>query len=94
MCLDCSDFCLCVLRKQIDDVRRERAALKEWTRSLEQSGDQDTVKKMEAEIVDLQHQVKKATEALLKSEKIKSDLEGEVRALEDEERELEAEEAQ
>lgn len=98
MCVDCSDFCLSVLRNQIDDVRRERAALKEWSRQLEGTANDDeaadTMAKMEAEIVDLQDQVRKLTDAVYQSEKTRTGLEEELRLLEVEERELEGEEAE
>lgn len=37
LCLDCSDYCLEVIRRQVEEVRKERDALSEFNRELERS---------------------------------------------------------
>lgn len=98
LCLKCSDYCLEVVRKQIEEVRRERDALKEFNHELERGRtsdrEEEEVKRMEAEMEDLQTVMRNAVASLRESEKVRTGLEAEMRQLEMEEQHLESEEAE
>lgn len=100
LCLDCSDYCLEVIQKQLDEVRREREAYKQWNKEIEKQQktsreeEERAVKEMEDEIQELQGLVKKAIDSLYKSEKLRMELQEELEHFEREEKELEREEAE
>ncbi|CAO1627169.1 unnamed protein product [Sympodiomycopsis kandeliae] len=97
MCLDCSDYTLQVLHKQIEEIKRERTSLKEWHKHMSQDQNADTnesevIDKMESEIDELQNQLQQITKDLYRSEEVKNDLQEELKNLQLEEEQLELQE--
>lgn len=96
LCRECADFCIEVMRSLLDIARKERDAFKEWNKHLESEAGfrgEEEIRKMEAEIVELEDLISKATSSLRKSEREREALEAEMRRLDIEEKQLEREEA-
>lgn len=95
LCRDCSDYCIDVMRQQMSSLRKERDAFQAWQVELQRlQGDEGEIRRMEAEIVELEELAKKATESLYTSERSKAALEDELRQLNLEEKALEQQEAE
>ncbi|CAO1613183.1 unnamed protein product [Parajaminaea phylloscopi] len=93
LCCECSEYCISVMRKQIETARSHRDAFVEWNAAAEKAqSDGKEVQRMEAEIVELETLVKQITSSLGSAERTKLALEEESKRLDLEEKALEQQE--